>query len=30
MPMDHLLEFLMLAGSLMTAMVVLFGFTGKR
>jgi len=26
---DHLLEFLMLSGSLMAAMVLLFGFGGK-
>ena len=29
MPTDHLLEWLMLSASLMTAMVLLFGFGGK-
>lgn len=29
MPMDHLLELLMLTGSLTAAMIVLFGFGSK-
>jgi len=29
MPTDHLLELLMLSAALTTAMVILFGFSGK-
>jgi len=29
MPTDHLLELLMLSGSLVAAMIVLFGFGGE-